>query len=272
MVGRLFVRMMMVVLMVVAVWLLFLIWQVYSGAFESKLLLTMMASSLLLSNLTLLIQSVISFNVYYARRESLWSLIGGYLLMPEAQKDNFTAHYCLLSWARSFTLAMFMIIVVLLVATFCLATSGLIYFLSNPYMPHVPIREVGFYLGIVALAFLGALLGIQLFDKLSIRIVSYNRIVKGLLSRIYIVIYGGFFFGTLGYIFFSLGDFSWFTSVSMVFGVILVLIAFVDVVIGISYGIVKLVQKASERYSERYSVLGKIWNTLCPVQEINIYK
>ncbi|MBI2065138.1 MAG: hypothetical protein HYT62_03750 [Candidatus Yanofskybacteria bacterium] len=270
MVGRFFARAMMVIIMAVTVWLANLTWQ--SGlTLGQKTILMMIESTIFISNLSLLIQSIMSFGAISVREDSFLYFLGGYEFLSESfGATQLNAHYCFLSWARSLALTLSAVVIFFVSTVSYLTVLALITFLSNPHLPTFSLKELAVFLGSMGLAVTYVSAMMKIFILFYEKLLNRNIVVRWILLSLC----GSVFFGLLlgSVVFFVSGPelegLNWLNTVMLVTGVAIALISFVGAVVGLSYCVMQLVKDASERYS----ILGKVWNTLCPVQTINIVR
>ena len=270
MVGRFLARAMMVAIMAVTVWLANLTWQ-SNLVFGQKVLLTIIESTVFLSNLSLLIQSVMSFGTTSVKHDSLLYFFGGYAYLPESsEKTQLNTHYCLLAWVRSLVLAtLAMLIGVISFGSYSIV-SMLISFFSNPSLPVFTVRELAISFGLIILVFTCVIAVAKVFELFYEKLLNRNIVVRWILLSLFVSVCAGLFFGSV-VSFVPSPEFeglNWLSIVMLASGVFMALSSVAGVVMGLSYYAMRLVKNASEKYS----ILGRVWNTFCPVQTINVVR
>lgn len=271
MIGRVFVRLLLVIYMALSVWALNWIWTTQRDLNVSeRVFFSIIVSAILVSAISLLIESIRSFSTLTVRKNSFWYILLGYSLMEDEKNrpraGSIKAHYCALFLARSFMLALLSLILIGLLCVPVLAVMGLIGFILNPFMPALSIGPVLNVIGIVLFAVI-VVVPILMFHRfLDEKLNGRNRVIRTVVHALFVCISFGPLFGAFVHLVEGVATGSLMESVGLGIVISLSIASFFGAIIALAYGIYWLVGKASARYS----VFGNIWNTLCPVRQINI--
>ena len=268
MVGRIFARLMMAAIMVVTLWLASLTWQ--SGlTFGQKAALMIIEGTIFLSNLSLLIQSVMSFGSISIREDSILYFLGGYAFLSERfGATQLNAHYCFLSWARSFALALSAVVIFFVSAGLYSMVLVLVTFLSDPYSLTFSLKESVVPFGFAILVGAYVIAAMKVLILFSNKLSNRNIVVKWILSSLLISVFLGILIGSVLFVTSDRESLGWLSMTAIATGMAVAVFLVGGAIVGLSYCIMWLVKSVSEKYS----TLGKVWNTLCPVQTINVVR
>lgn len=271
MISRVFVRTVLVAIITAMVWLVDLTWSIPFRVISHPILLTIIESAVLLAALSLLIESFRSFGVITVNRNSPWFVLSGLASLEvranEEKKDLVSARTCELFMVRSLILAFSSIVAAMVISVLYLVIVGAVQFLSDPHVPTINWGEIAKFVGVMVSVIIPASLlfwGWMVLDK---KLAGRSSFVKGSVLNLYGVIGLGILLGTA--IFMTDGSvatpsllMSILMAISLLLGIALASIA----VVALAYGLYRLVGKTSARYS----ILGNVWNTICPVRTIVI--
>lgn len=275
MISRVFVRSVLVAIIAVMVYLLNLTWLQQFENIAQLIALTIIESGVLLSALSLLIESFISFGDITVNRKSLWFVLSGLAIViadqNEEEGDVVYARNCELFWARSFILAVVFLMTAAFITLMYQMVVNLVLFLFNPYVPNILWGEVAIGVGIfvIGITVFGLLfMGGILLDK---KLADVRVFIKYLALVLYGCIGVGTLIGSMMFLFDTQGLInkpSLYMSIMIGIGVMIALASFIGSVLAIGFGSHKLVGIASTRFP----VLGDVWNTICPVQKVTVVR